>query len=1294
MIKILHCSDVHLGDLPGPVKDGVNLRREDTVKCMVSIVHAAMAEKPHVSIIAGDLFHRSRTWCDSALQDVHDAIDEFLEPLCRYSEYVFLLMGTDNHDNLRAFNLIRQRDITNLHVCVVPEIHTVKTKGGDVQILGLPGFDKGRLRSFLPIADKEDENRNATAAINEVLLGLGVQLDKSLPSVLVAHYTVAGAESESGSTFLAGQDVVLLPQTIDASGVTLACLGHIHKPQRIAACNTPTYYSGSINQITFGDEDIAHGFYTHNLGEFPGRNAGETVWDDFGTTFYPTPERRHCTLRLDEEDIGHFINFNQLLDETVFEYPCDVIGGTIVRVRYFASSEQDKALNKAALQKYLYDLGAFHVAEITAEEVSDEADAYEATADDTPAAALVRYMQHSEIESDDAARLMVLAEPILRKADDGRDANRQAGAFVPKRIEIRNYRSYMFEEFDFGAIRMAMVNGPNGVGKSSLFMDAIADCLFEESRDGQLGGWLRDGEKSGAITFEFALGGMEYRVARTRTASGKGTLLFSRRGECGEWVHDGDTTMKLTQAKIVDTLGMDCQTFCSIALIRQDAYGVFLETGKTERMETLSSLLDLGVYDRMEDGAKERAAEYRKEIADINTRTEVLREEISKADSLEVAESVQLEIIEKADAEISELDAKIAAAQREEALREEIKRQATVKMQEARNLQDELKSKEKIFEELEKEKAAADSMAQTAGAAERAAETISEARAELEVLAEGEARARSLTERSAVLDSSLKKYGELLQAVEFSRKAHRSTLERREEIEGAVKELERLEAERIELNARLEKKNVAGEVVHRVSTLCDTFVAEGKARVSDLKNQIELTKAQISTAANKADILADSECPVLDSVPSCRFLKDAVAAKDEIAGLEAALSELEASLAEVKESGKVEYDRFRADHDAAVKAYQALGDPLNDLRHLAGRMDSVKATAAFLPKLEAAAASIAELDKQEVGHWTAVQEAEAEISDINAQLPALQEKKKRADDLRFLIEENEAPAALLPKAAAAKATSGALADRMADLQADIGALQIKAGAAEQEAAEMQTRVPDNRDIDVDLGILPARRKEASDRQAAAVEALGGIKARLESVEHAREMAAKYAEDRNTAARHLNDYQTLAHAFGIDGIQYMIIRSIVPEITRRANEILAAMTGGAMAVDLKTDREQKNGKVVNSLDVWIRSITGGSRPYSSHSGGEKVKIALAVTLALADVKARRAGVQLGMLFIDEPPFLDASGTEAYADALVEMAGRNPGMRIIAISHDPSMKARFPQNIVVSAGDNGSVVAMAA
>ena len=39
MIKILHTGDIHLGDLAGPTKDGANLRRQDTLRCMDAIVN-------------------------------------------------------------------------------------------------------------------------------------------------------------------------------------------------------------------------------------------------------------------------------------------------------------------------------------------------------------------------------------------------------------------------------------------------------------------------------------------------------------------------------------------------------------------------------------------------------------------------------------------------------------------------------------------------------------------------------------------------------------------------------------------------------------------------------------------------------------------------------------------------------------------------------------------------------------------------------------------------------------------------------------------------------------------------------------------------------------------------------------------------------------------------------------------------------------------------------------------------------------------------------------------------------
>ena len=92
-----------------------------------------------------------------------------------------------------------------------------------------------------------------------------------------------------------------------------------------------------------------------------------------------------------------------------------------------------------------------------------------------------------------------------------------------------------------------------------------------------------------------------------------------------------------------------------------------------------------------------------------------------------------------------------------------------------------------------------------------------------------------------------------------------------------------------------------------------------------------------------------------------------------------------------------------------------------------------------------------------------------------------------------------------------------------------------------------------------------------------------------------------------------------------------------------------MTGGTMGVEFVMERtvKGKDGDKA-TLDVLINEYGKTTLPYASKSGGEKVKTSLAVILALAEIKTSAAGIQLGMLFIDEPPFLDEDGTQAYSD----------------------------------------------
>lgn len=170
------------------------------------------------------------------------------------------------------------------------------------------------------------------------------------------------------------------------------------------------------------------------------------------------------------------------------------------------------------------------------------------------------------------------------------------------------------------------------------------------------------------------------------------------------------------------------------------------------------------------------------------------------------------------------------------------------------------------------------------------------------------------------------------------------------------------------------------------------------------------------------------------------------------------------------------------------------------------------------------------------------------------------------------------------------------------------------------------------------------------------------------------------------------YEELKKAFSQDGIPHNIIKSVLPMLEATANNMLGQMSGGKMSMEFITEKilKSNNKKEIVTLDIIISETGIGSLPYLSKSGGERVKAALSAILALAEIKSSKAGVQLGMLFIDEPPFLDGDGIQAYCDALETIQSRYSNLKVMAITHDPTMKARFPQSIEVEKTEDGSKV----
>lgn len=1279
-IRVLHTGDLHIGSFPGPEKNGENARFLDICKCLDALVEGAREQKPGIAVIAGDIFHQARVWSDRGLKEQQTAV-KFLRELSTVCPVV-VMRGTPNHDSEQQFEMLKTAFEGDGEVRIITEPQVVEVSSGAygwVQVACLPGFDRGYYRAKHPGLSKEEENEVFTKAIADMIIGLKAQCEAGTPAVLVSHYTITGCNMESGQTaFFSQFEPVVYPDTLAAADFDLVCFGHIHRPQQLEGCKN-TFYCGAISQLNFNDEGQERGYWIHDIG-----GTGEVK-----STFHHLLTRQHKTIRLNDDDITNLNDgeYDMLPIEN------NEIQDKIVRVLYNCTDERNKAFNHSMLDGFLVNNGAFWVQEITPQKITITVDRRSMDADGTPEGNLTDYLAEKAFSPERIGELVELARPLIAEATEKATQERHTGLFVPVEIEVKNYRNYHEEKFCFDGIRFCTINGSNGVGKSSLFMDAMLDALYEEPREGELTGWIcNDPEaRSGAIKFTFKLGDCLYRVTRTRQKSGKATLNISEFVE-GEWADRSKEKIKDTQQEIINIIGMDSLTLKACALIMQDQYGLFLQADKEARMNILGSILGLGIYGDMVALAADRATETNRTIRSLADKVDTLTEDLP--DSAELSAE-----IEDAEARRRSL---LEQAERREAEVDSLKVKLNTQLEAAARV---MKLNSKITT-LTAQKASKEASKTAQMATITAADTILAAESEI---VEGVARYKALLEREKQLIEGKANYESLAsrkkrieREVELAESLKEEMRQKNEVItltviKPLIQALERTEEltkkhNQYELStARLaELERILPEYTEAKDDLarCQKEAERIERDYREAKTSIE---GRISFLKRKVELLKDSGCPNPDNA-TCKFLADALAAREALPREEATLISLEEKYENLRQTSA---DAL----SAAEKAY-------DDKKHIPEDIDALRASLRLLTAAEREYGTLeskrrelaiqqeraAEFEKSVADAETAAEKSRTELAEVEQQLEKAAAANRDYTELQqalaaescWLDKEKQLPVAREQKAAAAQ--------RILELSAEISEIEEEIKEARAELSDEQSKCVGREELQARV---EATEEEVKGVQKQAQELsiqIGGLQAKLGQVRLARRQAAELQEQMNELGGKAAGYDELKKAFSQDGIPHNIIRSIIPAFEATATNILGQMSQGHMSVEFVTEKVLKSNskKEVTTLDIIINDSDTGRLPYISRSGGERVKAALSVILALSEIKSSKAGVQLGFLFIDEPPFLDAPGVQAYCDALEAIQQRYSDLKVMAITHDPAMKSRFPQSVDVVKTPEGSKV----
>jgi exonuclease SbcC len=218
----------------------------------------------------------------------------------------------------------------------------------------------------------------------------------------------------------------------------------------------------------------------------------------------------------------------------------------------------------------------------------------------------------------------------------------------------------------------------------------------------------------------------------------------------------------------------------------------------------------------------------------------------------------------------------------------------------------------------------------------------------------------------------------------------------------------------------------------------------------------------------------------------------------------------------------------------------------------------------------------------------------------------------------------------------------------------------------------------------------ARLRQLQREQTECSGALGALRERLAGYERLEQESTDKIVGAREAARDLEEWRVLQKAFSPRGVPNLIFAGAAAELERDVSEMMEILTEGKYRLELRTEKEQKQGKeTVESLEIY--AVTGTSDfPYDDLSGGEQFRVDLAVQIGLTRLLTRRSQQPIEFLIIDEGwGSLDPSGIKAMVKVLNRLTSEFP--LVLTITHTPEVAAAFPTrfNVVPEADGNSYI-----
>lgn len=235
-------------------------------------------------------------------------------------------------------------------------------------------------------------------------------------------------------------------------------------------------------------------------------------------------------------------------------------------------------------------------------------------------------------------------------------------------------------------------------------------------------------------------------------------------------------------------------------------------------------------------------------------------------------------------------------------------------------------------------------------------------------------------------------------------------------------------------------------------------------------------------------------------------------------------------------------------------------------------------------------------------------------------------------------------------------------------------IEISINEIKKKLEDVEKKLEEFTSLNVDLTISHLRTEiENNNRYIARNETiLESISADEETIKKEKERLkqieeVEIAENNNK----IEKVKLVKEAFGSNGIKSVVIDYMIPKLEKSINDILSKLSEFEVRLDTQTEKSSGDG-VKEGLFITIINSQGEELPYESYSGGEKLKITVAISEALASLQ------KVSFRAFDEMYIgLDSESTESFAMILERLQKDFP--QVLCISHLQMIKDLFDKKI---------------